>query len=285
MEIRLLLAEVDSALLTPDGRLTARAERAVRLLRDAGIELAITSGLPPRGLRALIERLAITTPIAAFDGGRLVRPDLSLLEQHPLDEHVAAAAIACLERPGVDVWVYQGDDWLVRRTDERSAREQAAVQFPPEIVERWDGVVREAVKIVAASEEGGALSPCEMDLRDLYAQASAVRSRPGALEVMHPRANPGEVAKALSRRLGIPPAAIATIGGAASDVHMFRESGLSIAMGHACAAVQRQAHFITRSSDDEGFAYAVETWVLTASSARQAASSSSQDRPVDISRK
>jgi hydroxymethylpyrimidine pyrophosphatase-like HAD family hydrolase len=239
-------------------------------LRDAGIELAITGSQPSRGLRALIERLAITTPVAALDGARLVRPDLSPLLQHPLEDHVASAVIASMERHGTSVWVYQEDDWLVRRADAQVACEQAAVHFSPVIVERWEGVVRDVLRIIALGEPE-ALERCEDDLRGFYAQISIARSRPSSLAVMHPRANPGEVAMALSLHLGIPAAEIATIGGATGDVHMFRESGLSIAMGHACAAVQRQAHFITRSSDDEGFAYGVETWVLTAHGASRTA--------------
>jgi Cof subfamily protein (haloacid dehalogenase superfamily) len=267
--IRLLLVEVDAALLTPEGQLTARTERAASLLREASIALAITSGRPPRGLRTLIASLAITTPISTFDGGRLVRPDLTTIEQHPLDDRVAEAVIPILERHGVDVWVYQDDEWLVRRTSAHVIREQAIMGLAPRIVERWTGVVRDAVKIVAISDDADAPARCEADLSSLCAHVTTVRSQPGHLDVMHPRSNKGEVARSLAKRLGIPIEALATIGGTPSDVHMFRESGLCIAMGHACAALQRQAHFITRSSSDEGFACAVETWVLPASNSAE----------------
>lgn len=269
--IRLLLVEVDGALLTPEGRLTARASAAVRLLRAAGVELALTSCRPPRGLRMLIEALRVTTPLSSCAGGRLVRPDLSLLEEHPLDDRVALAVIAAMERHGLDVWVYQNDEWLVRRAGACAAREQAAVQFAPTVVERWEGVVRDAIKIVAVGEDAGALPRCEAELADLYGRASTARREPCYLDVTHPRANKGEVARALARRLGVPAEAMATIGVLSSDVLMFRECGLAIAMGHACAAVQRQAQFITRSNDDEGFAHAVETWVVTASGGARAA--------------
>ena len=52
--------------------------------------------------------------------------------------------------------------------------------------------------------------------------------------------------------------------GTPGDALMFRENGLRIAVGHACAALQRRADFITRSNTEDGFAYAVETWVLSA---------------------
>ena len=265
--IRLLLVEVDAALLTPEGRLTARAERAASSLRDAGIALALTSGRPPLGLRALIESLTITTPTSTFDGGRLVRPDLSTIEQHPLDDPVAEAVIPLLERHGADVWVYQDDEWLVRRTSAHVIREQAIMELAPRVVEGWTGVVRGAVKVVAVSDDPEALARSEADLASYCAHVATARSQPGHLDVMHPRANKGEVARSLAKRLGLPIEALATLGGTASDVHMFRESGLAIAMGHACASLQRQAHFISRSSSDEGFACAVESWVLPASRA------------------
>jgi len=80
--------------------------------------------------------------------------------------------------------------------------------------------------------------------------------------VTHPKANKGTVATTLSKMLSVPPAEIATIGDMPNDVLMFRESGVSIAMGNASADVQRQARFVTASYNDEGFAKAVERYVL-----------------------
>ncbi|WP_438032907.1 HAD hydrolase family protein [Sorangium sp. So ce204] len=261
--IRVLLADVDGALLTPDGVLTRRAEQAVSRLRDAGIDLALMSRRSPRGLRGLLGRLGIATPVAAFGGALLVRPDLSVIEQHPLDNGAAAVVIATLERHGAAVWVYQGDDWLVRRADApHVAREQAVAQCVLRVVERWEGVVNSAVKIVGVSDDAGVLERCESDLQGACAFFSASCAVPHCIEVMHPRANSGEVARTLSARLGLSGAAMAAIGELPDHVLMFRESGLSIAMGQARAVVQRQAHFITLSNADEGFAHAVETWLL-----------------------
>jgi Cof subfamily protein (haloacid dehalogenase superfamily) len=261
--IRLLLAGVEGALLTPDEALTPGTEHAVGRLRDANIELAITSGRPPRAMRTLIDTLRITAPVCGFDGGMLVRPDLSLLEQHVLGDRVARAVIASMERHALEVWVYQGDTWLVRRPDATHVTyEEAKVQFAAKLVDRWDNQVHDAVKIAGFSDDTDALARCEADLWAHRAYVSVVRSRPCSVAVTHPRANTGELVRALSRCLGIPRDAVAAIGRAPNDVLMFRECGLAIAMGQAGASVQRLAHFITRSNAAEGFAYAVETWIL-----------------------
>ncbi len=47
-----------------------------------------------------------------------------------------------------------------------------------------------------------------------------------------------------------------------NDVLMFAHSGLSIAMGNASHDVQRAAHQVTTTNDEDGFANAVERFIL-----------------------
>ena len=91
---------------------------------------------------------------------------------------------------------------------------------------------------------------------------SAARSQPYYADVTHPDANKGSVARYLSQSYGIPAEEIATIGDMPNDVLMFAHSGLSIAMGNASPEVQRAARRVTTSNEDEGFANAVERYIL-----------------------
>ena len=68
----------------------------------------------------------------------------------------------------------------------------------------------------------------------------------------------------LSAHLAVPPEEIATIGDSPNDVLMFKRSGLSIAMGNASDQVKSQADLTTDSYSDEGFAKAMERFVLEA---------------------
>jgi hydroxymethylpyrimidine pyrophosphatase-like HAD family hydrolase len=61
--------------------------------------------------------------------------------------------------------------------------------------------------------------------------------------------------------------AIATIGDQPNDVAMFKRSGFSIAMGNAADEVKRQASAVTDSCDEEGFAKAVERYLLNSETA------------------
>jgi Cof subfamily protein (haloacid dehalogenase superfamily) len=263
-KISLLLADVDGRLVTRNKVLTERAQRAVRLLREAQIRFAVTSGRPHKGMAMLIEPLRLDTPIAGFNGGLFVRPDLSVIEERTLAPDVAAGTVDLILGHGLDVWVYAGNDWLVRDAKAPHVdREAWTVKFPPKVVRDFDGALDKVVKIVGVSDDHDLVQRCEADAQAaIGAHATAARSQPYYLDVTHHDANKGFVADYLSRSLGIPRAEIATIGDQPNDVLMFRRSGFSIAMGNASDEVKRQASATTESYDDEGFAHAVERFIL-----------------------
>jgi Cof subfamily protein (haloacid dehalogenase superfamily) len=267
-KISLVLADVDGTLVTAEKVLTARAVRAVEALHARGIDFAITSGRPPRGMEMLVEPLNLQTPIAGFNGGIFVKADMTVIEQHVLSRDAARRAHDVIRDSGLDVWVYVGNDWFVRDVSApHVAREQWTVKFAPRVVEDLEEALDNAVKIVGVSDDLDRVARCEKDTQAaLGASASAARSQPYYLDVTHPDANKGAVAKTLSRFLSVPIAEIATIGDMPNDVLMFRNSGLSIAMGNASADVQAQADVVTASYDDEGFAKAMELFVLNSAS-------------------
>ncbi len=263
--VRLFIADVDGTLVTQEKVLTERAIAAVARLRTAGIEFTVTSGRPPRGMAMLVEPLKLTAPIAAFNGGLFIEPDLTtVLEQRTLPLAVAAEVTGYLLHAGLDVWVYRGADWFVRDTGApHVAHEQATVRFAPTVVADIQSVLDGAVKIVGVSDDSPRIESCEAELRRrVGAHASAARSQPYYLDVTHPDANKGEVVRLASRHFGIPLDQIATIGDMPNDVLMFGVGGMSIAMGNASREVQRAARHVTTSNQDEGFANAVDRFIL-----------------------
>jgi Cof subfamily protein (haloacid dehalogenase superfamily) len=262
--IRLVLADVDGTLVTPDKVLTERAVKAVRRLGEAGILFAITSGRPPRGMSMLVEPLAITTVIAGFNGGVLVDRDMTVIEQRVVPGELVVPVAGLFGSFGLDTWVYRGADWYV--PDPRGAhvaRETATVRFEPQVMTGLDGLTSDVAKLVGVSDDLDAVARAAAAAHDRFGdQVAAARSQPYYLDVTHPEANKGAVARYLSARYAIAPQAIATIGDMPNDVLMFAHSGLSIAMGNASPEVQRAARRITTANTEEGFAVAVERFIL-----------------------
>lgn len=262
--IAAVLADVDGTLITKDKVLTAGAIDAVKRLRERGVVFCITSGRPPRGLRMFVEPLGLTIAMAAFNGGVIVKPDLSVIDAKPLPVDIALQVIEAIRAHGLYAWIYTPTEWYV--TDlhaTRVDRESTTVQFAPVVVPNYDAHLHEVIKIVGASMDYEAVARCEASIQaEFGSRVSAARSQPYYLDVTHPDANKGAIVRRLARYLNVSPRRIATIGDQMNDTLMFRESGLSIAMGNASPDVQRQATVVTTSFGEEGFANAVERFIL-----------------------
>jgi Cof subfamily protein (haloacid dehalogenase superfamily) len=263
-QISVVLADVDGTLVNEQKVLTKRAKVAVQHLREAGIRFAITSGRPPRGMAMLLDELKLDTPIAGFNGGLFVTPQLAIIEQKTLPDEIAAHAIELIRGCGLDAWVYRGNDWLITNADApHVAREARTVQFKPTIVADVGEDLTKIAKIVGVSDEYDKVQRCEADAQAALGQhATANRSQPYYVDITHKDANKGAVVEFLSRQLKVPPERIATIGDQQNDVLMFKRSGFSIAMGNASDQVKEQASVTTDSYNDEGFAKAMERFVL-----------------------
>jgi Cof subfamily protein (haloacid dehalogenase superfamily) len=262
--VQLVLADVDGTLVTPDKTITERARAAVRKLADANIAFAIVSGRPPRGMAMLTEPLALRTPIAGFNGGVLVSPDMTSFEIKAVAPKLVGPIVQALIQRGLDAWLYQWNEWLLRDpTAPHVAREQSNVRFAPIVTKDLEGRYGGVVKIVGVSDDRSVMEACENDLRDRFGEVvSVARSQTYYLDITHPDANKGSVLRRLARELGISHESVVTIGDMPNDVLMFSLSGLSIAMGQSSEEVKRTARRVTRSNTDEGFAEAIERYVL-----------------------
>jgi len=263
-KISLVISDVDGTLVTKDKVLTKRTREAVARLGAAGIGFTIVSSRPPFGLRMLVEPLALRLPMGAYNGGALVMPDATVLEQRLLNPDTAREAVAILRSLEVGIWVFAGDRWLVE--DEHGAyveHEVRTIGVRPTVTKRLEDHLDAVAKAVGVSDDFGRLAACEAQVRSaLGSRASIVRSQPYYLDVTPAGTNKGVVVDALSQRLGIASAAIATIGDMENDVAMFRKSGFSIAMGNASAEVKALADAVTLSNEEDGFAAAAEQLIL-----------------------
>ncbi|HTA07644.1 MAG TPA: Cof-type HAD-IIB family hydrolase [Streptosporangiaceae bacterium] len=263
--VKLLLADVDGTLVTQDKVLTDKAIAAVHDLSRAGVMFAITSGRPPRGMAMLIEPLNIQTPIAAFNGGLLVDRDMKVIEQRVLPAELVAPVADEMASFQLDVWLYSGADWYVPApAGPHVAREAWTVKFEPKVMtDGINGLTATVAKLVGVSDDHDAVEKATAAVHDKFGDhVTAAQSQPYYLDVTHPKANKGEVAKYLAAKYKLDAGEIATIGDMPNDVLMFAHSGLSIAMGQSSPEVKRCARRVTTSNEDEGFANAVYKFIL-----------------------
>lgn len=261
---RLLVADIDGTLVTNDKRLTEGAIAAAHKLRDAGIALALTSARPPHGLEAFAKPLGLTTPRGAFNGGMLIGADGAVLEQMLLAESAVREAIARLQARNIDVWLFTATEWVLTNPDAHYVPlEHRTVKLEPTIVTDFTPYLHRVGKLMGSSEDFAALAAAEHELQhELHGQVAAHLSQKYYLDITHPDANKGNAVRAIARHLEIDIAETACIGDMTNDVPMFSVAAYAIAMGNAPDPVKALATATTRSNEEDGFAYAVETLLL-----------------------
>jgi Cof subfamily protein (haloacid dehalogenase superfamily) len=264
--IALVISDVDGTLVTSQKRVTERTRQAVAALHAHGVGFTIVSSRPVFGLRMLVETLGIATPVAAFNGGAIAKPDLSVVKQTRLEPAAARQIVEFLHARQLGIWVFTPREWVTRDPGGAYvARETVTVQQPPRIAENFDAVVSEALKIVGVSDDFARLEAIEHEAQARFAGiVTAMRSQRYYLDFVAPGIDKGRAVRELSETLGVPLGAIATLGDMENDVPMFRQSGFSIAMGNASDAVKREAKESTLSNDADGFAAAIERFILPA---------------------
>jgi Cof subfamily protein (haloacid dehalogenase superfamily) len=212
----------------------------------------------------LIEPLGLKLPLAGFNGGLIVDPDFKVLERHPIDAKIAREAVQMVQDSGMDLWVYTETDWVVTDLDgTHVARESWIIEMEPHVRPLTDADLDAAYKIVAVSADPAKVAAAHDQITAAFGdKVSATSSSAMFVDITHPRANKGAVVHALAERLNLTPARIATIGDMANDVLMFVESGFSIAMGNATPEVQAKANVVTETNENNGFANAVQRYLL-----------------------
>ncbi|HEX2818344.1 MAG TPA: HAD family hydrolase [Phenylobacterium sp.] len=262
--LQLLISDIDGTLVTPDKILTAAAQAAVQRLDEAGIGFSIISARPPRGMQALATALGVRLPFAAFNGGSLVGPDFQTISARWLPATVARSALALLAARQVDAWVFADDAWrLLNPNGAKVERERLALGFGPNVVSGFEDVVARIDKIVGVSDDHNHLAAVELEMQTKLGESANVsRSQPYYLDITPPGADKGHGVRAICERAGVPLANTAVIGDMRNDVAMFRIAGLAIAMGQAPPDVQAAAQLTTAGNTEEGFAKAVNRFIL-----------------------
>ena len=258
--IALVVSDVDGTLLTHDKTLTEAAKAAVEKLRAAGIAFTITSSRPSIGMGFLIEQLAITLPVGAFNGSSIVDAAMNPVEQHLIPATAVARSLEVLREYGADIWLFTHDQWLTSNADGQYVpNEKRAIKADPTVIGDFTPYLSKACKVVGSSSDFDKLARCEVAMKQaLGPQATAVRSQNYYLDITPPGVNKGTFVQTMARRLAISTDAVATIGDMHNDVAMFEVSGLSFAMGNASDDVKQHAKRVTATNEEDGFAKAMD---------------------------
>jgi Cof subfamily protein (haloacid dehalogenase superfamily) len=263
-DVALVISDIDGTLITSNHEVTEATKAAAAKLFDRGIELSLASSRPPRSIVPLADALKLRGPFAAFNGALVVKRDGEVLARSVISPATIATVKAIADHFGIVVWLYDELDWWAPWHDAFVDREEHTSGFSPRIEGYAERITRDANKLTVVGKPELVARAEERVLAELAGNVSASRSKPRFLDVTSFGIDKGTVVVRLARLLDIPTERVAVIGDGPNDVEMFRQAGLSIAMGQGVDEVLKAATHLTTSNDDEGWARGIEQYVLGA---------------------
>lgn len=264
IDLRLLVSDVDGTLVRSDKSLSDGVVAAARRLEAAGVPMSLISARPPSGMLWIAEKLGLTLPIGAFNGGTIVDPDGTILSAARLSPDVAQRALELIERPGVMTWLFSAGRWYAERPDDHhDIRERKSANQEPTFGADFTGLLGAVDKIVAVSDDHGLLRALNAVVAQaLGTNATVAQSQVYYLDITAPSANKGDGVAALAAAAGVSLENVAVIGDQRNDMAMFARAGLSIAMSQGPDEVRAAAMRVTGSNDEDGVAQAIDDILL-----------------------
>jgi Cof subfamily protein (haloacid dehalogenase superfamily) len=260
---QLVVSDIDGTLITSNHELSPATKQTAARLQDAGIKLSLCSSRPPRSIRPLAEDLGLRSPFASFNGALITRANGEVVARSVIPASTIRRVKEIADAFELGVWLYDEADWWAPWRDSFVDREEHTSGFSP-LIEAYDQrLARDCNKLTVVGKPEFVAQAQQRVWSELESLVSASCSKPRFLDVTARGVHKGSVILRLADIFKISPSRVAVIGDGPNDVEMFRQAGISIAMGQAVDEVQRAATFVTSSNDDDGWSTGLERYVLS----------------------
>lgn len=255
---RLIALDVDGTLVSNANELSAAVRKSVRALRQAGIEIVISTGRAIPGVLDTTGKLGFTEGYAVASNGAIVfsYDPVEVLRAVTFD---ASDAVRRVLEQIPDAIVAVEEIGVGFRVNREFPEGEISGQF---VVEDVDSLIAEPVTRVVIRSTDHTAEEFTAIVQDLGLTGTNYFIGYSAwLDLA-----PGGVSKAsgldyLCRRLGIEPADVLAVGDGNNDIEMIDWAGRGVAMGHAPDALKEVADHVTGSIDADGLADELEQYL------------------------
>jgi Cof subfamily protein (haloacid dehalogenase superfamily) len=244
---------------------------AVAAARARGVHVTLATGREFRSARRFAQDLGLSAALICSQGAVIKHcVTLDVLNDVALSGALAAEAITMLHDAPVCV-IAQIDEKLHILEDGPGfagfARRWGPIDFANVIVApNLAEIARETppTKVMLFGDPPVVGRELARMIEHFGEALAFVRSDPTVGEMIAPGLSKGIALATLAGTLGVERDHVIAIGDEENDVPMLQWAGLGLAMGNAPDSVKRMAHAVIPSVDEDGVAWAIDRYILSA---------------------
>ena len=262
-DFRLVAIDLDGTLLRNDLQISPRAKRAIRQVRELGVEVTLCTGRMYASALPYAREIGLELPLVTYNGA-LVNTGTGQVITKAFAQKYAGNNCQSKEYD-LPVNVYHDDRLFVERITPEGRAYMEKSRIPVQEVgdlSRW--LEQDPLKVLVMGEREKLDRLAEDWVREWGDAVYITKSWPTYLEFLHPEATKGLGLQALARHLHVEQEQVMGIGDSYNDLEMFKYAGFSVVMGNAEPAVKEAADYVTLTNDDDGVAEALEKFIIGA---------------------
>jgi hypothetical protein len=267
---RLVVSDLDGTFLSPDGSVSALNREAVRLAREAGIDVLFATGRPVRWLEVIRDLPGAHATVIASNGAVLY--DLAtgtlldrLCLQPEATVHAVRAIRAAVPRAGFafETGSRFGYDPGYQRRREESTTPGVVFSAPAEELARSQDCVKMLVQDLTRSPDE-LLAAVLAVVGDTLTVTHSAASPYGLVEVSGPGVTKATMLQRWCGRIGIDRADVAAFGDMPNDGEMLSWAGQPHVVANAHPLLLAQGYPTVPANSESGVGQAIGRWARVA---------------------
>lgn len=265
MSIKLFVTDLDGTLLPSGQQVSDENIKAAQSAVSAGVTVTIATGRMYKAALPVAKALGVDVPIITYNGALIKTVAGEVLYSNYLAPDLVCRVIDYCREKDWYLQIYSQDELYYAECNKYAKAYEADQQIKGHAV-GWDGLKEHTAAVckLLSITDGAAETDARIaELRSVFGEVlSPVRSKAQYAEIINPGVSKAAGIRNLAERLGISIADTMAIGDAENDLPMLKAAGHSVAMGNAVEAVKKVCDYETGTCAENGWAEAVQRFVL-----------------------
>lgn len=263
--IKLVATDIDGTILGKSLEFTEGVKNCIKTMQERGIKVVIVTGRMFAAAKQIAQRLNLTTPVVAYQGGMIKKSCTS-------DEIIYDACIPLNDVLSIIKWARENNihlnlysnDILYVENDNETIQKYAKGQNLKYKVCSFDDLKLENINKLLAIDYTNENIVTEWinERKTAMPHLYIVKSTPWFCEFSTPEATKSCAVEILKKYWNLNDDEVLTIGDQDNDIELLKAGGISIAMGNATDELKKYADYITDTVENDGFVKAMEKFVL-----------------------
>lgn len=268
MNYQMLVLDLDGTLTNSKKELTEPTRKALIEIQEAGKKVVLASGRPINGIVPLSKKLELERfggYMLSFNGARITQCSTGqIIYNRTLPQSVIRPIFdIAKEYTGVDIISYD-DKYIFSGLHTNEYTEKESFINKMEIIPVKDFVSHldfPVNKLLVPGEPSVLEELMPVLQKKFHKLLNIYRSEPFFLEIMPQNIDKAYSLQKLLSSIGLSADSMICCGDGYNDISMIEYAGLGVAMENAQSIVKDNADFITKSNDDDGVLYVINTFL------------------------